>query len=732
MQSYLRYRIITMKTIYNKIAAVSIVAAALSSCSNDDFVPADGQGTVFISAAVSSDVKTQSRTDVDGYQLQALWIANSKGVQYEYKDLDELPAGGLKLLAGSYRAHAWVGDSVPASFDCRYFRGAQDFDIANGDKKSVQIPCRIVNTVVAVAYDASVDQVLSDYILTVGHSQGELTYEGRDDRRGYFMMNSRDKDLVWTLSGTQIDGSAFEKTGKIEACAPATLYTLNITFKGENSEVGGAYFTVSVDDTMIDVNDVVSVVAAPAVEGINFDINADVRGEAGKIGKKSVWITSSAPLDGVVLSCPYFATLFGSIPGGELGDFDLLRNTNPQLDQAVKDAGITYENFETDASTGFSQMKLVFGTAFTNSLPDGKYPVEITAIDSNDKRTTATLNIVVSADPVSITAVNPADVWATKATVTAVINKADAANPCIKYRKLGTSTWTVADNNADAGLAATITGLEPGTVYEYCAATDDYESEVLSFTTESATQLSNASFEDVCKVRDDAILRNKDVTVFAKNESEWFWDCGNWGSMSMSKEVTEHSSDKVHEGSYSVALKSQFVGIGVAGKFAAGNIFIGKYLETLGTNGRLGWGRPWSSRPVSLHGWYHYTPVAVTHDNNKYTDLKKGDMDKAIIYIALLDDQMVGDSNEYPVTVNTKTVELFNENGSNVIAFGKLVIDQATSGDAMVPFEITLDYRRTDVKPSYIMCTASASIGGDYFVGGNGSTMYLDDLELVY
>ncbi|MCH5248208.1 MAG: PCMD domain-containing protein, partial [Muribaculaceae bacterium] len=34
--------------------------------------------------------------------------------------------------------------------------------------------------------------------------------------------------------------------------------------------------------------------------------------------------------------------------------------------------------------------------------------------------------------------------------------------------------------------------------------------------------------------------------------------------------------------------------------------------------------------------------------------------------------------------------------------------------------------------PSYIMVTASASVGGDYFTGHDGSKMWLDDLELVY
>ena len=50
----------------------------------------------------------------------------------------------------------------------------------------------------------------------------------------------------------------------------------------------------------------------------------------------------------------------------------------------------------------------------------------------------------------------------------------------------------------------------------------------------------------------------------------------------------------------------------------------------------------------------------------------------------------------------------------------------------MIEFTINIEYRRTDVTPTYIMCTASASIGGDYFSGGDGSKMWLDDLELIY
>lgn len=212
-----------------------------------------------------------------------------------------------------------------------------------------------------------------------------------------------------------------------------------------------------------------------------------------------------------------------------------------------------------------------------------------------------------------------------------------------------------------------------------------------------------------------------------------FWDSGNTGASTLNKNVTTNVSDIKHSGSYSAQLASQFVGFLSIGKFAAGNAFVGEYLGTDGMDGILGWGRPWSTRPAQLKGWVKYTPATVEYEAADYNQLKKGDMDKGIIYIALLDDSRMDSYNgkSYPQIVKTKEKQFFDKNGSNVIAYGEMIFDSATSGDGMIEFTINLNYTRTDVKPSYILCTASASIGGDYFVGGK-STMWLDDLELVY
>ena len=49
-----------------------------------------------------------------------------------------------------------------------------------------------------------------------------------------------------------------------------------------------------------------------------------------------------------------------------------------------------------------------------------------------------------------------------------------------------------------------------------------------------------------------------------------------------------------------------------------------------------------------------------------------------------------------------------------------------------VPFSIDIDYRTTSVVPTHILVVAAASKWGDYFVGGSGSVMFIDDFKLEY
>lgn len=740
--------ITAMKTVLKYVAMAAIATTVLSSCSNEEELLATGEGTVYLSTSVNSDVKVRSRATLDELRQSAMvWISNSKGVVRQFDNANAIPSEGVKLLADKYVAEAWAGDSVPASFEYRYFKGQQEFTIVNNDKKSVEIVCKIANSVVTVSYADEIDALLRDYTLTVGHSQGSLDYVGRTDAKGYFMMNSRDKDLTWTLTGTKPSGEVYSRTGVIEGCKPATQYNIVIKCSEDSGEIGGAYFTIEIDETAVDVEDEITIVAAPEVRGVNvsegtlFNLPSKIQGEVGSFKPFALWITGSAKLQSLILTSTYFNTLLGLDPG--VNDFDMLYpDMDPGLKQKIAASGILCDVNYDDVKDE-STIRVLFDETFTNALPEGEYTIEAEAVDVNGKHGKGTLTVSVgqggvtppSDDVVSTDYAVAANIWSTKATITGKVNNsAEAVEPRLVYRKRGITAWTEVSTSLNGStLTAQLSGLEPGTDYEYCAVSGDFYASVMSFTTEAAAQFPNFGFEEWHEGRRD--IDKKDLWLIYGSNDEMFWDCGNHGSITMNKNVTNRDESIKNSGTYSIKLESQFVGFGALGKFAAGNVFVGEYLKTDGTDGVLGWGRAWSSRPARLHGWVKYTPQAVTNDNPDYSALKKGDMDKGILYIALLDNSVNQEfeGKNYPVVVKTKKAQrqLFDKNGSNVIAYGEIVFSEATAGDGLVEFEVPLVYKRTDVKPSYILCTASASIGGDYFVGGP-STMWLDDLELIY
>ncbi len=82
------------------------------------------------------------------------------------------------------------------------------------------------------------------------------------------------------------------------------------------------------------------------------------------------------------------------------------------------------------------------------------------------------------------------------------------------------------------------------------------------------------------------------------------------------------------------------------------------------------------------------------------------------------------------IRTNPKNQQMFDPNGSYVVAYGNFESNQTIP--EYIPFEIELDYRATDRVPRYIIIVASASKYGDFFTGGVGSLLCIDDLELLY
>lgn len=720
-------------------------ASLMALCSCSDEIPydtGDGEGRLIIKTSISNDVKGSvsrgSRAGVTDDELAAktlIWISNSKGVVRKYNGIGEVPAQGVWLLADNYVAEAWAGDSVPASFEDKHFKAREEFAIGGGETRQLNLECKIANVVVVVDYDESVRDLVSECVFEAGHKAGKLTYEGLEasGKPGYFMMPSFDKNISYTFTAkNNLTDGAVTKHGAIENAKPGHKYTVHIS-QGDPSvsEFGAALFDIEVDETEIEVAEVIEIQMEPVITGLTHDISQPIVSTGGAFDECRLWVQSTSHIEYVEVECPAFTAYLGE---GQT-KFGVL-SMSDEVRQKLEGYGFSYSlitHKDDPENPQFEEMKLRFNENFLSIFAEGEHTVTITVHDANNLTGVAHVTFTsakMQIDPVP--SASPA-VWADRVTLTATILNPDVTNAAIEWRRLGSQQWNRATPSAapaaraEAGttITATVTGLTAGTTYEYRAVCDGYESKPYTFSTEAAAQLPNAGFEEWD-------TSSKAHLVYASGGT-MFWDSGNHGSSTMNKNVTTRADDKKHSGSYSAKLESQFVGIGTIGKFAAGNLFVGKYLATNGTNGVLGWGRPFTSRPKALRGYVHYTPAAITDvDKDAPAEYVKGEMDRGIIYIAIVDNTKTSYKAEsWPCIVNTETKDLFDKNDANVIAYGEKVFEGATAGSDMVPFEITLDYRTEDVKACNIILTISASKGGDYFTGGP-SVMYVDDLELVY
>ena len=358
------------------------------------------------------------------------------------------------------------------------------------------------------------------------------------------------------------------------------------------------------------------------------------------------------------------------------------------------------------------------------------------SVDPSTKEYTYTFYIKTTPDSAPLSAPT-ANAWAKLVYLTGQASSSELTpeNITFQYREKDAAEWTtVAATQDGEDYKATITSLQPNTTYESrMAYNDEQYSEVTEFTTEDATALYNGNFDNWYQA---------DKTWYAVAQNDYndgnaFWDSGNVGTSTGAaallgaKNPTSPETNIIHtNGGKSAKLQSQFVGLGSMGKFAAGNLYTGHFVRTIGMSGaEIQFGSPFTARPNALHGWFQYTSGTVDYYGDSTPSdalVQDGGTDMCAIYIAL------SDADE-PYTVNTSEGNFVDyANDPNIIAYGELPITDCVTTSDWKEFTINLTYRDLTRKPKYIIVVASASKYGDYFTGSTGSVMYIDDFSLVY
>lgn len=269
-------------------------------------------------------------------------------------------------------------------------------------------------------------------------------------------------------------------------------------------------------------------------------------------------------------------------------------------------------------------------------------------------------------------------------------------------------------------VRATLKGLTPNTAYEcrLCYEEDGKEiiGESITFTTEDQLALYNGGFENWW-------LDGK--IDYPNEQGTSFWDTSNPGGASFGGSNTTATTSVVHSGSKAAKLESKYIVI----KFAAASMYTGTFGNLVGTNGaKLNWGVPFVARPTALKGYMQYAPKAINRVGSNLPEgaPTEGEMDQCTMFCALLSEPLIVDNTQMSTFPDW-------ESDPRVIAYGSLPAEQNVDSKGLWKrVSIPLVYRKLNIQPTHLLVVFSASKYGDYFHGGEGSTLYLDDFSLEY
>ena len=299
------------------------------------------------------------------------------------------------------------------------------------------------------------------------------------------------------------------------------------------------------------------------------------------------------------------------------------------------------------------------------------------------------------------------------------------AHNTFQYRPADSQDWiTLPDDmitRQGGNFSARIPHLIPLQSYVVRAVSDQNIGNEITVTMQPTADIPDGDFEQWW------LENNKKWNPWDEN-GERFWDTGNMGASLIGSSPDASNVQPTDHTATGRGRAAKLLTKSVMSKLAAGSVYTGRFVRIDGTNGVLAFGRPWNLRPTKLKGFFQYQTAEInTVSPSASEQLKqlKGRPDSCHIYIALTDWTA-----PYEIRTNPSSRQLFDPSSPSVIAYGELIFGGTM--DAYKEFEIELKYRSTSRVPSYIQITCASSKYGDFFVGGTGAVLYVDQFSLDF
>lgn len=698
--------------ITNILTAVSLLCLAVA-CNDVILSEHVGEtGYLSVSLGMDDEVLTKAQTPPKADMAFKLEVKGTKKDTVIADHRTVTQDKPIELPVGRYTLAATYGTPEAIGFNKPYYKGEVQTTITTDDLVKTNVVCKLANVMVTVEFDKSIVDNFKEYKVFVEDGKGSgfnySSKSGNLKEKGYLPAKGK---LVWHLVLTNDSGENFVAEDTYTDIQAQHHYNIKFALSEDSTGDGYSAIKLVVDNTVNEDTREIELDFSESqlpsfTPNTGFDVTNEMSVPVGDDSKKE--LTFSAP-DGIR---SLIIAVDNNVPTrSALKIYELVEASQADINELAA-KGIKAQSIAYGATSAVVDI-----TDYIKSLPTGEYNVDITLYDTKGHLTSCPIDFSiisdVDADMVSITP------WAKFALAKGkYFSSSVPEGTTFMYKKASASSWTSVSssalkfNTSSKTFEAEIGGLDGGTKYLIKAvSSNDTETREVEFTTGSAGTLYNLNF-------DDWYQDGKVWYPYAKGADPSIWDSANKGAATFIGSSTSpvEGSDAVK--GKAARMESKYAVIA----FAAGNLYTGKFGKIDGVGAQLDWGVPFSSRPVALKGYYKYTSKPINRTGDGMGSYKNKP-DRAQITIALTDWNSV-------FRINTKNGDFVDFNGSDIIAFGRLESDQSHSD--YVEFTIPLEYRYTDKTPKYIVISAAASYLGDYFTGGEGSTLYLDELWLEY
>ena len=703
---------------------VVLSAGVLASC-NQEVIQDNSYG--YLGIRMDSDLSEDIivKADAADELVFAVNVSNQSGqtVATEEDHRTVTTENPIKLQIGTYTVTASNGEDLNAAFNNPYYEGSKDVKIYPDRINTVDLTCSLANTIFSVefpedfsdnfdVYEVSVTNGTGSALVLSNAPQAGNSLEAGLDAEAYFAVTGT---LTWNLYLKNSEGGEYRYTATYEDVKAKQHY--HLTFElGEDQTADGAFIIKVTLDNSMDESEHKLILDFDNSSLPEVSSNDEFAVESG--------VPVTTPVGNSISKVLNFSTPVGVSSLRITHDNEVLEQSGlPKSAELIgtsatdlTNAGIVVSQAITKAVALGSAEVAVDITSFISRLPVGAYEMTFTVIDAKGHYDVFELILEVISD-VDAEAVSATAGWACFAKLEGRFFTPEAPEGItFQYRKASESEWTEIDpskmevNTATLRYTTVVYSLAPSTEYVFRAVSaEDKETKEMTFSTAAAQMVPNLSFDNWYK-DGDAWMPNA-------NSSTYVWDSANPGTAGLGVVPTTPEESDVVKGKAAKLQTSKAMGM-----LAAGNIYIGKFAKVAGLGAELDWGYSFSSRPIALTGYYKYTPKAIDMTKDPYKGLA-GQTDQCQIQILLTDwDGMF--------RINTSKKQFVDfENDEHIIAHGSLTSGNNDNG--YVKFTLPLVYRNNRT-PKYIVIVAAASRYGDYFTGGVGSVLRVDEFNLVY